>query len=457
MKNKQAIVLLLVSVFAFCGCSGQEKPVKESEAKHSIAYQLDGGTNSSDNPVKYDSLDLPIRISAPTKAAYDFRGWVSEDLGIAAPLQDLILEKGTTGDISLSAVWSEMIIQYSQEEAAAQQEVAGNMITGGYKAEHEGQYYYYDDIDGKAGLYRIDSKMENKIFEGSLPGYRYKQFADNKLFVVGRSEREKDDGSTIEPSALYAYDLSTHELVELTDEKVNVDGFLINNGWIYFTTLWDKGKNTNGSVYRMRADGSGLTWLTEFDYSRRLLQIAEGRLYLAGNNYSLMSMNLDGSDVQYYDLQHWGSVIYKNNIYYTADKHYETQPGPPADSDGLLNINGKGLFRKSLNGIDDETVELVTGRIINFTIHNNIIYFAGLLNEGDRQQKIYKMDLDGNSLEYIADGVCPNVVGDYLFYDGADKWQNCAYIQISGSRSGFLTEWRYELPYNGTEEYLIGE
>ena len=69
---------------------------------YTIYYMLDGGTNSSNNPTAYTSLDQII-FNAPTKSGYTFVGWyVDEDFsgkkvtGIA---------KGSTGRITLYAKW----------------------------------------------------------------------------------------------------------------------------------------------------------------------------------------------------------------------------------------------------------------------------------------------------------------------------------------------------------------
>ena len=345
----------------------------------------------------------------------------------------------------MSAVWSKEIIPYSHEEAIAHQEVIGNLISGGsYVVEHEGLYYYFDDIDGQKGLYRIDAEIENKYFLTQAASFIFPdiQFYDNKLFFNLYPGHPLNASSTVDQSSLFSYDLEKGELVELNDEKLAINSFVINSGYIYFTTYWDMGNNTNGSAYRMKTDGSELTWLAEFDYHRGDLQVLNEKLYLlSGFRETIITMNLDGTDIQTYDLDHHNLMIYGDSFFYTDDKDYVF--GQPDPYEG-------GLYKKSLSDIDAEAVELVQGEVVTFTISDNTIYFAAFLKDSVKHQQIYRIDLDGNNLEYIVDGNCPNVVGDYLFFTGADQWGNVGFIKLNGDREGFLTERRFELP---TYEY----
>jgi uncharacterized repeat protein (TIGR02543 family) len=60
-----------------------------------IVYELNGGTNHSDNPETYTVNDS-VRLKAPTKAGYDFTGWAEGDRIVF----------GSTGDKTFTATWS---------------------------------------------------------------------------------------------------------------------------------------------------------------------------------------------------------------------------------------------------------------------------------------------------------------------------------------------------------------
>ncbi len=52
---------------------------KVEESEWTINYELDGGTNSPDNPATYRYSDGTVTLKAPTKEGYTFEGWYLED------------------------------------------------------------------------------------------------------------------------------------------------------------------------------------------------------------------------------------------------------------------------------------------------------------------------------------------------------------------------------------------
>lgn len=75
--------------------------VTKAEQIYTITYILNGGKNHADNPIEYIG-DKTIRLKEPTREWYIFKGWYNDD-------NELIekIEKGTTGDIILTAKWEE--------------------------------------------------------------------------------------------------------------------------------------------------------------------------------------------------------------------------------------------------------------------------------------------------------------------------------------------------------------
>ena len=72
---------------------------------YGIMYQLDGGTNSPDNPVTYTVEDT-FPLKAPTKQGYAFTGWTSD--GETEPKLAVTIPVGTTGRLVFTAHWVEV-------------------------------------------------------------------------------------------------------------------------------------------------------------------------------------------------------------------------------------------------------------------------------------------------------------------------------------------------------------
>ena len=77
---------------------------KWEPVSYTITYELDGGTNASENPAGYNVETGTITLKAPTKDKYDFKGWYKD-----GEFTDEITEipQGTTGNITLYAKWLE--------------------------------------------------------------------------------------------------------------------------------------------------------------------------------------------------------------------------------------------------------------------------------------------------------------------------------------------------------------
>lgn len=70
---------------------------------YSITYNLDGGTNHSENPASYNDAQA-ITFKNPSKPGYIFKGWY-KDSNFTEQVSSIAI--GTTGDIVLYAKWEE--------------------------------------------------------------------------------------------------------------------------------------------------------------------------------------------------------------------------------------------------------------------------------------------------------------------------------------------------------------
>lgn len=64
-----------------------------------ITYELNGGTNASENPDQYDVNKLPLLLEEPTKTGYNFLGWYLGDEKVDS------IADGTIGEVKLVAKW----------------------------------------------------------------------------------------------------------------------------------------------------------------------------------------------------------------------------------------------------------------------------------------------------------------------------------------------------------------
>jgi len=68
---------------------------------------LTGSTLSALNPTSYTASDAAILLNNPAKEGFVFAGWICESLGVTVPQDKLVIPEGTTGDLTLIAIWAE--------------------------------------------------------------------------------------------------------------------------------------------------------------------------------------------------------------------------------------------------------------------------------------------------------------------------------------------------------------
>lgn len=81
--------------------------------RHTITYNLNGGTNSSSNPSSF-TVEDEFYLRSATKEGYAFLGWVDKNGNIVTEIK-----KGTNYDIELTAQWSSYLF-----------EISNNVLTG---------------------------------------------------------------------------------------------------------------------------------------------------------------------------------------------------------------------------------------------------------------------------------------------------------------------------------------
>ena len=71
---------------------------------YSISYDLAGGIYETNSLKTAYNADMEVSIPNIRKEGYIFNGWIYD--GNSEPKKDLVISKGTTGNISLKAVWT---------------------------------------------------------------------------------------------------------------------------------------------------------------------------------------------------------------------------------------------------------------------------------------------------------------------------------------------------------------
>jgi uncharacterized repeat protein (TIGR02543 family) len=95
------------------GIAGAEFRYLTLDDKYTIEYELNGGINNDNNPHTYNENDLPCLIVDPTKTGYDFQGWmIKNNADSFGPETNYSLAVGSTGDFTLTAIWSPDTVTY---------------------------------------------------------------------------------------------------------------------------------------------------------------------------------------------------------------------------------------------------------------------------------------------------------------------------------------------------------
>ena len=78
---------------------------KWEPVSYTITYELDGGTNASENPASYNVETETITLKDPAKPGYTFAGWYMAEDFTGDAVTEIV--QGSTGNITLYAKWLE--------------------------------------------------------------------------------------------------------------------------------------------------------------------------------------------------------------------------------------------------------------------------------------------------------------------------------------------------------------
>ena len=98
---------------------------------YTITYKLDDGQVQGKNPKLYTIESEDFTLINPTKEGYDFCGWIETEND--EPIMEYVVAQGSTGNKTLTAVWTEKLQQEEEEEKKQQDSslIIGASIGGG--------------------------------------------------------------------------------------------------------------------------------------------------------------------------------------------------------------------------------------------------------------------------------------------------------------------------------------
>lgn len=177
-----------------------------------ITYELDGGTNDSDNPTAYTSKTDTITLKNPSKDGCTFEGWYKDDKYLERVTE---IAKGSTGDITLYAKWRVNSYELQNLEqtytaldgtklsskAAGKPKVLifyiNDSINDRCKNTIKGIRDNISDLSG-ADIYAIECNKANK---DSISAFRNSYGCNNILFAY-------DETGTVNLSGMKEYELA---------------------------------------------------------------------------------------------------------------------------------------------------------------------------------------------------------------------------------------------------------
>lgn len=133
------------------------------EGDYVITYNLNGGTNASNNPASYNVETETITLADATKTGYTFGGWYTDE---ACTIAKTEIVKGSTGTVILYAKWiankvgiTVILPPTNDAEINLQQSTNENTVTFTANEGFDSYAWYIDGVkqSGTSATYAIDT------------------------------------------------------------------------------------------------------------------------------------------------------------------------------------------------------------------------------------------------------------------------------------------------------------
>ena len=208
---------------------------------YTITYNLNGGTNSSDNPSTYNVL-YGVTFATPTKTGYDFAGWYDTNgnkitginEGCNATFSDTAdmyskLKTRTTGDISVTAKWTphNYSITYNLAGGTASNKTSYTIETNTFKLNNPTKTGY--TFLGWTGSNGTTAQINVSISKGSTGNKSYTATYRKNVYTITTSA---NGSGALSNSSKVDYAKNTSVFIVpaegYTTSSLKIDGVTIN-------------------------------------------------------------------------------------------------------------------------------------------------------------------------------------------------------------------------------------
>ncbi len=318
---------------------------KWTPVQYSITYNLDGGTNNSDNPSTY-TIESSFTLNSPTKTGYTFVGWYDNNDN-----QISQITTGTTGALTLTAKWSSNLNSLS---------VTSEDTTKGTVAITSGSGYSDESITVVAtpiedyvfkGWYHEDAKVSDSAsYTFTMPTSDYSLVAH--FFTKAEEEEEEravkygtrpilsEDGKTLTYGLYPQKNVNDSTLVSALNALTTPES----NGWYLYNNdyyakvsatpynssyKFDNGTTiVSGTTYWFKCEP--ITWNVlsstngEYYILSSVLLDAHCYYYNSTSNRTIGGKTVYANNYEYSDIRTWLNNDFYNSAFALGNAHIQT-------------------------------------------------------------------------------------------------------------------------------------
>ncbi len=296
-----------------------------------IIYQLDGGTNSSNNPESYSSSDSTITLQAPTKEGYRFDGWYT-DSNFTQPITQI--ETNSSQDYTLYAKWTFL---YSPES---------------YQVVLNGNFDF-----------RLYMKLSDDIMKNSSSYMRFK---------VGNTTQDVKASVAKDNSAIFKCEVASGQLADTIKAQLYYNGKYYDIGNYSIKDYLEKLINNKDNITEYKyAHDLAVSLLNYGSYAQKYFNYNTGNLANSSLNDTSVASLSDDQLKKNIDNKVFGKLSNSDFAYYGASLICE--------SDTYLRVYFTNKNNLSLNKIKEKYNIQVAGidnPIFDIGINGNLFYIT---------------------------------------------------------------------------------
>ena len=382
-----AVLLIILIVCLVCCNTGKNT--------YTITYELNGGTISESAPKSYTTEKGDIVIVNPTKDGYTFLGWTTDS--ITTPTKDLIITKGTTGDLTLTANWQVSYYSYADNTQTSvyfgsypQTKVTDDTLiatltekTGGIPSSFDSRnwtnYGYYISGSVSSCMYYIDIDNDN---DGTYDyrGVYINQYRPYYTTDTSSNTYQDDNGYTRYNIYWFKYEKVKWNILKTENGKaLIVSDMLLDSQDYYYSTSTRSGATdyqgnlTTDTVYSNNYMYSYIReWLNETFYDATFNASEKGIIETTLIDNSAATT---GSETNAYACGNTSDKIFllsykEATTYYSSDSERQAKGTDYAKSQGLYVSSGNSYYWLCSPGYDIGSY----ARFVDYGGSNNFNY-----------------------------------------------------------------------------------